>query len=83
MLRSFLLIRRGHGRDEKAAGLDDRERSILRIAADRVDHDINVLDYLLEPRTLHVNDSMCTECLNVRNIIRQRGGDHFTGSSPR
>ena len=82
MASSFLLIGRGHGRDQNAAGLQDGEGSVLRLAADRVEHDINVGQYLLEPRLLHVNDPVRTKCLDVRDIVRERGGDHFMRNPP-
>ena len=44
---SFLLIGRGHGRNQNGAGLEDGEGSVLRVAADRVEHDINVAEHLL------------------------------------
>ena len=44
---SFLLIGRGHGRNQNAAGLQHRKRSVLRVAADRVEHDINVAEHPL------------------------------------
>ena len=69
MASSFLLIRRGYGRDQNAAGLQDGEGSVLRVAADRVEHDINVGQHLLEPRRLNVNDAVRTECLDVRDIL--------------
>ena len=68
MASSFLLIRRGYGRDQNATGLENGEGSVLRVTADRVEHDINVGKYLLEPQLLHVNDPVRTQRLNVRDI---------------
>jgi hypothetical protein len=67
---SFLLIGRSHDRDESVARLQDREGSVLRVAADRVEHHINVGESFLEPRFLHINDPIRPERLDVRDIVR-------------
>ena len=70
MPSGYLLIGRSHDRDENATRLQEREGSVLRVAADRVEHHINVGESLLEPRFLHINDPIRPERLDVRDIVR-------------
>jgi len=58
---SCLLIGLGDGRNKNAARLENGEGSVLRVAADRVEDDVDVAEDLFGPRVLHVNDPIGTE----------------------
>src|SRR6185369_16495530 len=79
----LLLIGRSHGRDENATWLEDGKGPVLRLATDRVEHDIDVGEQLLEPRRVHVNDPVRPKRSDVREIVRERGRDYLTRNPPR
>ena len=74
----LLLIGRSHGRDQNATGLEDGEGSVLRVAADRVEDDVDVAEDLFGPRLLHVNDPIGTEGPHILDVVGQCGRDYVT-----
>ena len=70
MASCSLLIRSSDGRHEHATSLQNCERPILGVSADRIEHDVDVGQGVLEALLLQIDDAVGTEGLNVGNMVR-------------
>ena len=75
------LVRRRHGRDERAASLQDRERTLLNLSADEVDDGIDGTDLVFE--RLHLIDHfLCAVAVHISKITGASRGNHTQPCPP-
>ena len=79
----LFLIRHGDRGHENSSRFENFEGAVQCLAADRIDHDVDVLHPIFETHRLHVDDVVGTKGLNVIHITCEGSGDNFGSGSLR